>query len=161
SLGALVYGVALVSLVIFTKPRLQLPIAILLVSVVLIYPLLRAADLFPTNDLIDAAELVSTDRAESLGSRFKQDQQLLGRESLRLRFGWGRWGRSRVYDKETGQDVSVTDGRWIITLGQFGLFGFVTEFGLLMLPVFRAASALKFATSMHDEIMLAALALIV
>ena len=48
--------------------------------------------------------------------------------------------------------MSITDGRWIITIGQFGLFGFVAEFGLLILPVFRAASALDAAKSMHDRI---------
>ena len=56
--------------------------------------------------------------------------------------------------------MSITDGRWIITIGQFGLFGFVAEFGLLILPVFRAASALGAAKSKRDRIYLAALALI-
>ena len=46
-----------------------------------------------------------------------------------------------------GNDVSVSDGGWIITLGQFGVFGFLAEFGLLAWPVLRAASALRFAES--------------
>src|SRR5205807_10200386 len=44
--------------------------------------------------------------------------------------------------------------------GQFGLFGFLAEFGLLALPVFRAASALRFAESMPERVFLAALSLI-
>ena len=75
-------------------------------------------------------------------------------------FGWGRWGRSRIYD-EWGNDIGVTDGRWIITLGQFGIFGFLAEFGLLALTVFRAASALRFAESERDSVFLGALALII
>ena len=63
---------------------------------------------------------------------------MMDRASQRIWFGWGRFGRSRIFD-EWGSDVSVTDGRWTITLGQFGLFGFVAEFGLLALTVFRAA----------------------
>ena len=62
---------------------------------------------------------------------------------------------------ETGKDISITDGHWIITLGAYGLFGFVAEFGLLALTVFRAASALRFIKPARDRIYLAALALIV
>jgi hypothetical protein len=65
-----------------------------------------------------------------------------------------------VFDDETGQDLSVTDGRWIITMGQFGFVGFLVEFGLLALPIVRAASALKFAASARDQVFLSALALI-
>ena len=46
-------------------------------------------------------------------------------------------------------------------MGTYGLFGFLAEFGLLALPVFRAASALKFTESINDRVYLAALALIV
>ena len=61
-----------------------------------------------------------------------------------------------------GEVISAyTDGRWTITLGQFGVFGFVAEFGLLALTVFRAASALRLVESERDRIFLAAIALIV
>ncbi len=66
-----------------------------------------------------------------------------------------------MYDDESGNDVSVTDGRWIITMGQFGFIGFLAEFGLLALSIVRAASALKYTETMQDEVFLAALALIV
>src|SRR5258708_39137399 len=48
-----------------------------------------------------------------------------------------------------------------MTLGQFGMVGFLAEFGLLSISVFRAASALKFAESFRDSVFLSALALIV
>ena len=110
--------------------------------------------------MIEIANTISTDRAESLKTRFDNEDQLLQRASQRFLFGWGRWGRSRIYDKNSGKDLSITDGRWIIDIGQFGLFGFLAEFGLLVLPIFRAASALKFAGSINDKVNLAALALI-
>ena len=75
--------------------------------------------------------LVSDDRARSLEFRFINEDRLLGRASERPLAGWGRFGRNRVYDEEGGYDVSVTDGRWIIVLGQFGILGFIAEFGLL------------------------------
>jgi hypothetical protein len=160
SLAALLYGIALVPMVRLAAPRLQLRMAVVLVSVALVYPMLRATDLIPTKSFLDATTLISADRASSLASRFDNEERLLARASERVLFGWGRWGRSRVYD-DYGNDISVTDGRWVITIGQFGLFGFLAEFGLLALPVFRAASALRFAASLCDRVYLAALALIV
>jgi hypothetical protein len=56
--------------------------------------------------------------------------------------------------------VSVTDGRWIITMGQFGFVGFLAEFGLLALAVVRAAQAVKVTSDDNEKVMLAALALI-
>jgi hypothetical protein len=159
-LGSLVYGAVLVPLVRWTNPRMQVLVALLLASIALSYPLLRTADLVPTASMIEAATMVSADRAGSLKTRFDQEQLLLEHASHRPLFGWGRWGRHRIYNEETGKDVSLTDGHWIITIGQFGLFGFLAEFGLLVLPVFRAASVLKFAESKHDRIYLAALSLI-
>lgn len=160
SLGALIYGAVLVPLVWLTRPQLQLRIAMIFVSIALVYPLFRAADLVPTKYMFDAAASISEDRADSLQFRFDNEQRLLDRASQRLLFGWGRWGRSRVYD-ESGKDIGITDGRWTITLGQFGIFGFLAEFGLLAFPVFRVASALRFAESERDSVFLAALALII
>jgi hypothetical protein len=161
SVGALLYGAVLVPLIRFTKPRLQIRVALVLATFALLYPMLRAADLVPTSSMVEAAALVSGERADSLKFRFDNEQQLLERASQRSLFGWGRFGRNRVYDPETGKDVSITDGRWIITMGQFGWFGFLAEFGLLVLPIFRAASALRFAENAHDNVFLVALALIV
>jgi hypothetical protein len=159
SMGALIYCSVAVPLVRFTQPRFQLRIAAVLVSVALLYPMLRLADLFPTRVLYDASSLVSGDRAESLEYRFDNEERLLQHASQRLIFGWGSWGRNRLYD-EYGKDTSVTDGQWIIMISAFGLFGFVAKFGLLSLPVFRALAALKFARSIPDKVNLAALALI-
>lgn len=127
----------------------------------MLYPLFRTADFVPAKFIENMVASISTDRAASLKTRFDQERQLLDRASQRIIFGWGRWGRSRIYEEETGNDLTLSDGKWIITIGTFGLFGFIAEFGLLLLPVFRAASALRFSKSMHDSIYLATLALIV
>jgi hypothetical protein len=160
SAGALVYGIVLVPLVRWTKPQIQIRIALVLVSIALLYPILRAAELIPTSIAVQVAKSISEERAASLEFRLEQDEKLLAKASERLLFGWGRFGRHRVYDEE-GRDISTTDGHWIITMGQFGLFGFIAEFGLLGLPVFRAASALRRTESARDAIFFAALSLIV
>jgi hypothetical protein len=160
SLGALIYGAALVPLIRFAKPQFQVRIAVILVTIAMLYPLLRAADIFPIGPILEVATSISEQRARSLETRINNEHQLLERASQRSIFGWGRWGRSRIYD-EYGSDVSITDGRWIIVMGQFGLFGFLAEFGLLVLPVLRAASALKFSEPGRERIFFAALVLIV
>jgi hypothetical protein len=161
SLGSLVYGTMLVPMVRFARPQLQVRMATVLAAIVFCYPLLRAADLVPTEIMINTARLVSEDRASSLKTRFDQEQQLLEHALHRPLFGWGRFGRNRIYDAGEGKDVSITDGHWIITMGVYGLFGFVAEFGLLTWTVFRAASALRFTQAKRDRVYLAALALLV
>src|SRR5262249_33252976 len=132
-----------------------------LVTIALVYPMLRSFDLIPTTFFLAAAEMVSADREGSLRTRFDNEKALLDRASKRLMFGWGRWGRSRISEDESGRDITISDGRWVITLGTFGLVGFLAEFGLLALTIFRAAAALRFAKSTPDQSFLAALALIV
>jgi len=75
------------------------------------------------------------DRAQSLKYRLDNEQALLSRASERFLFGWDVFGRNRIYDEQTVRDMNVTDGQWIITIGQFGLVGFLLQFGLLALPV--------------------------
>ena len=161
SMGALIYGVFGCLLILFASPKIQLRVATLLVTISLMFPLLRSFDLFPTSFIIDVAKSVNKDRAASLEFRFVNEDRLLKRAFERPFFGWGRYGRSRIYDENSGRDISVTDGRWIIDLGQFGLVGFLAEFGLLALCVYRAAGALRRIPSARERNLLAALALIV
>jgi hypothetical protein len=94
-----------------------------------------------------------------LNVRFTNEDQLLRREAERFFFGWGRFGRWRIYD-EWGTDITFSDGRWIITMGQFGFIGFLAEFGLLAWPVFCASAALRRLQSRKDQVFLAALTLV-
>jgi hypothetical protein len=160
SFSALIYGIVLAPLIRWTRPRFQLGVAVVFATLALLYPLLRTADLVPTNAFVNIVSTVSEDRASSLQYRFDSEKQLLDRASERVTFGWGRFGRSRIYSKETGQDLVFTDGLWVLLLGGFGLVGFFAEFGLLTLPIYRAASAIRFAPSFHEAAFLAALALI-
>jgi hypothetical protein len=135
SLAPLLYATT-APLLLFTGSRaMQARVGTAIAAVVLLYPLLRSQDLFPTSALVSASEYVSGDRANSLQFRFDNEDDLLAKASQRPLFGWGGWGRNKVYDPETGQDLSVTDGAWIIELGQFGLTGFLSFFLLLLVPI--------------------------
>lgn len=159
STGAIVYGLFLVPIVaIVRKPRFLLPLGLALL--VFTFPLLRGADVFPTDEIVDVFMGVSEERALSLWFRFDQEDQLLARGRERPFFGWGGFARQRIFD-ENGEDMSVTDGHWIIELGQRGVVGFVGMFGLLLWPVVQAYRARKRIADEGDRILVAALALIV
>jgi hypothetical protein len=161
SAGALVYAVVAGLVMRWLSPRAQMRIAIACVVIGLCYPLLRFTDQFPTQALLQTAAAVNQERADSLQFRFREEEQLLAHAAERMFFGWGRFGRNRVYSETSGEDASVTDGMWIITLGQFGLVGFFAQFGLLSLPVFRAYGALKRCPTRASRILLAGLAMTV
>ena len=160
SLGAVVYAIVLLPLVRFASAKLQLRVAAVLTIVALLYPSLRAADLVPAESLLSLAASVSEDRAESLGTRFYNEKLLLDHASERFWFGWGRFGRNRVIDLETGKEESITDGLWILAMGQFGYVGFLAQFGLWALIVFRAVGAARRIADPISRNRLATLALI-
>jgi hypothetical protein len=142
------------------KPRSQVKIAAVIVAVALLYPTLRTVDLFPSNTVLDFAAFFDEERAASLKFRFNQEDMLLAHANERPLFGWGRYGRNRIYSS-SGDDISTTDGLWIITLGQLGFFGFLAQFGLLAMPVFRALASFRFVAQKRDAIVLGVLTLIV
>ena len=132
----------------------------LIVLLALSYPLIRGIGWFPINQLSGLAATVSEERAESFDFRMRNEEMLLNKTNQRPLFGWGTWGRNRIYDSITGRDISVTDGRWIIVMSQFGWAGLLAEFGLLALPVFRSATMLRYTKSPREAIVLAAVSLI-
>jgi hypothetical protein len=161
TLSTFAYGAALVPFIRWASPKWQLRLACILACIAFTYPLLRMAYLVPTTSILEVAKAVDAKRAQSLETRFDNEDQLLQRAWERPWFGWGRFGRNRVYHGYLGRDSSITDGTWIITMGVFGLAGFAAQFGLLALSVFRAATALKFAQKAQESVYLAALGLIV
>lgn len=159
--SSFVYGAVLFPLVRWATPRAQLRVACVLVMIALTYPVLRITDMFPTTSIVETASSISVSRAASLETRFRQEQRLLDHAWERPWFGWGRYGRNRLYNGWQGRDDTITDGYWIIKMGTFGLVGFISAFGLLGLSVFRAAMALKFAPTMQEAIYLGTLTLII
>ena len=161
SAAALIYGLILVPLVRWAKPRLQLRLAVVFAAMAILYPAMRTAEVVPTQTILEMARAVDEARAVSLEVRFIQEEQLLQKAFERPFFGWGRFGRSRVFVvdwRNIGFDSSTTDGRWVITLGVYGLVGFVAEFGLLIIPIFGAVKAAR-VVSPREAIALGGIAL--
>lgn len=160
SLASMLYTAVLLPIVLMLRTRTQVLIASVMVLVALTYPALRGADLVPTGTLLEWAEAIGPQRADSLRFRFDNEDLLLDHASTRPLFGWGLWGRNRVFDQETGADLSTTDGYWIIIIGVSGWAGYMAIFGLLSLPVLLMLRHMHRARHVEVPIVTAALALL-
>lgn len=139
SAGALVFGVAGSALTFFARPRIAVLVSAAFGVLTLSYPMLRFADLVPTEQILElATELFNEERASSLQFRFATEDALATKTQERPIFGWGSFGRADIFDHVTGEDLSVRDGAWIIALGERGLVGFFGLFGPLVAPVLLA-----------------------
>jgi hypothetical protein len=138
SLGALLLGVAGIGVMLFFKRSSVRLICAVVAITVLAYPLLRGADIVPVQAIADQVAAVNEERAASLQIRIDNESSLLAKANQRPLFGWGSFGRNRVYDESTGQDLSITDGTWIIIVGSSGWAGYIAAFGLLCLPMVAA-----------------------
>lgn len=135
NLGATALALLFAPLILFTPPRVQILVAAVVAGAVLSFPMLRGAGLVPTDSIVSLAQMVNEDRAGSLQFRFDHEDALLARANEKPLAGWGTWGRNRVYDADSGRDLSVTDGIWVIIIGTFGWVGYIAQFGLLATPL--------------------------
>lgn len=113
--------------------RTYLPLYALAVIPVL-YIALRAPGIWQGYEVIDVVnDVFGPGRAQSMQTRIINENQLAAKAMQRPLFGWGGWGRNRVQN-ELGQDISITDGQWVITLGVTGLVGLSALVATILLP---------------------------
>lgn len=137
SLGAVILTIFFAPILAFLRARRVAMISAAACIALLIYPAMRGAGLVPTTMIAELAGSYSTDREGSLTFRLVNEDQLLQRAAAKPLFGWGSWGRNRIYSPDDGRDLSVTDGAWIITIGMWGWVGYIAMFGLLCLGELR------------------------
>ncbi len=110
---------------------------LLLILVVTIssYLLVGATGTFSGDQIVSVISRgVNPERAQSLEFRFDNEKLLSDKARQKMVFGWGGWGRSRVYD-QWGKDISITDSLWIIAFGTEGVVGLISLTASLLLPV--------------------------
>lgn len=135
NLGALIITLLLLPVIVFWGVRLRLLVAGIIAGLFLAYPVVRDTPVVPLDRIVALANDINPARALSLSVRLKNEDNFLAKTYERPVFGWGGWGRSRMYSDETGLDVTIADGAWIITLSVFGWIGYLGRFGLLCAPL--------------------------
>jgi hypothetical protein len=141
SVGAIGFAIIFAPLVYFAKRRQLMWISSFLAVILMSYPALRGAGLVPVATISSFAQSINEDRGASLAVRLENEEQLLAKANKRPLFGWGTYGRNRIYAQDSDKDLSLTDGTWIITVGTYGWVGYLACFGLLCFPLFSALGA--------------------
>ena len=137
------YGYMLYSLVVlFTARWLRTSLPLLLLIAGISYFLYASAiGTFNSDAVVSfAADVINPDRAQSLEFRFDNEEILAEHARDRMIFGWGGWGRNRVYEENWDgiiADVAVTDSLWILAFGINGVVGLVSLTASLLLPVIK------------------------
>ncbi|BAU40720.1 hypothetical protein [Leptolyngbya sp. O-77] len=132
----LVFGL----LILFLGSKLKTYIPLILLVIFISTYLYMGATGYITPDRRDSIEefvtkTLNAERAQSLIFRLENEELLSEKARQRPVFGWGGWGRARVYD-DYGKDISVTDSLWIIAFGNQGAFGLITLFSTMIVPSF-------------------------
>lgn len=130
------------TVVLFVVWQLRTSIVLLLVifSTVLFLQQNVSANSHLTDTIITTLDNynVPKDRIKSLEFRFDNEEILADRAREKIIFGWGGWGRNRVYDYNwRGElvDTSVTDSLWILAFGTNGLVGLISLYSSVFIPV--------------------------
>jgi hypothetical protein len=142
SVAAIIYALFCVAVLIWTSPKVQMKISVVLLAIVFVYPVMRVEGWFPTDFLVSLStneqqKNTADDRGQSLAFRFANEEVLLAHMLERPWFGWGGHGRNNTYDAQ-GHMVTVTDGQWIIELGVRGAVGTLVWFTLIAAPILTA-----------------------
>lgn len=142
SLGALVLAVIIGLSTYLLRYRTIITILSISGLIVVAYPALRGAGLIPIDRIAAMSAEISSDRAASLQTRIDNEEILLEKAAQKPLFGWGGWGRGRIYQTDWSgkydKDITVTDGTWIIIISIFGWAGYIATFGILAYPTARA-----------------------
>jgi tetratricopeptide (TPR) repeat protein len=136
SIGAIILlgiGILLLELVRWTK--LSIFVCILLIIPPL-YVVTRSTGTWSGRELATlTGATAGPERQQSLEFRLTNEDLLSAKALQRPFFGWGGHARSFVRN-ESGRNVTVTDGLWIIILGAQGVVGLASVTALYLLPVY-------------------------
>ena len=112
-------------------------VVLMLIAAPLLYMAVRAGGSFTGDAAISIIGLINETRADSLQFRLDAENEILRNTMDKPIFGYGsdpQW-RARLSDDPNAKAV-VTDGMWIIALGQGGLFALLALTTALLVPPF-------------------------
>lgn len=156
--SAYIYACIGIAFIYWLSARNQIKVAFLLAALIMLYPSSKIMGIFPDKAIIQNLAEQNVERAKSMETRYVNEEALLTHALKKPFFGWGGWGRNRIYDN-AGKDDSITDGRWIIEFGNFGFFGFVFYYLFLLTPLYFALKTVRKIDDPNDQLYYAVLAI--
>jgi hypothetical protein len=136
STGAyLLFVLGLTMLMVGIVFRTALPVYICVIGIFSYLIVNSLTESYVSDQIIDFfSSFLPEDRLQSLEFRFDNEELLADKARQKILFGWGGWGRNRVYDDQ-GNDITTTDSLWIIAFGIRGILGLASLYSALLLPV--------------------------
>lgn len=156
--SALIFLVFAIVLLFFLKPKKQIMLSLLAASMVMVYPFNATSQFVKNEDMLNYVGNYSADRRQSMETRFTNEHRLVEKALERPFFGWSGWGRNRVY--KGGRDITISDGKWVITLGLYGGVGFVFYYIMLIYPIILALKTYQYQSDEQQQVYLVALVII-
>lgn len=158
--SAAAYAVLGMFFILKLRPSTQVKWSFIIAAIVILYPIAKVNEVIPEKEIISTISQYNPARAQSLEFRFQNENEMLAHVLEKPFFGWGSWGRNRIYSKWDGRDLSVTDGRWIAELGTNGWMGFLFYYAILLTPLYYALKTFKYIKEPKDQVYFAALSII-
>lgn len=158
--SAAAYAVLGMFFILKLRPSTQVKWSFIIAAIVILYPIAKVNEVIPEKEIISTISQYNPARAQSLEFRFQNENEMLTHVLEKPFFGWGGWGRNRIYSKWDGRDLSVTDGRWIAELGTNGWMGFLFYYAILLTPLYYALKTFKYIKEPKDQVYFAALSII-
>ncbi len=122
-------------------------LALFLTLFVCLYPVLMYFDFYIGRWVAEQVEFIDYTRARSLETRLDNESRLFERAMEKPIFGWGGWGRSRVAN-------AISDGYWILQLGQWGWLGLSLFFAIVLYPMTLASKTISRLVSKRSKSLL-------
>lgn len=123
-----VVALLMVGIVPVLLRRFRTFMVVCLIAAPVAYVGLRMTGMWDGLVLVEAAQGVDADRADSMLVRLQFEDTLVKRAMQHPLFGWGGWGRSTE-----GTGV-WTEGMWVLALGRMGLVGLAAWLGASLIP---------------------------
>ncbi len=143
NLGAFMIAILAIGALFVLPRRLQLWGMLFAAGLLIFYPAVRQSQILPLDEFTEAIARISEDRAQSFDFRLHYEDLLLEHAKEKPLGGWGLWGRNRIFDPETGRDITVSDGLWIVVLGKHGWIYYIGFFTLLTGPLWVLGRAMR------------------
>lgn len=140
------------------SPSKQVKFAFILASMILLYPVSKIVGVFPDREIIQTVSEYNVERADSMKTRYINEEQLLTHALERPLFGWSGFGRNRLYDS-FGSDITITDGMWILQMSVNGAFGFLLYYIFLLTPMYYATKNIKYIDNPKERVYFSLLSL--